>query len=311
MQYICEKTKMSILVVGTVAFDAIETKHGKTDKIVGGAATYICHSAAPFSNNIKLVSVVGDDFPKYEIIKLEKKGVDALGLQIKKGEKTFFWSGKYHDDMNIRDTIETQLNVLEGFVPDVPKSFRKSKILMLGNLMPSVQQKVLDQMQERPDLIILDTMNFWMDNFLEDLLKSLKEVDILTINDEEARQLSGEDTLVKAAKKITKMGPKYLIIKKGEHGSMLFGKEKIFLTPAYPLETVIDPTGAGDSFAGGLVGYLSGCEKINFQNIRRAILYATAAASFCVQKFGTEGAEKVTISEVEKRVNYLKDITKF
>ena len=227
MQYICKKTKMSILVVGTVAFDAIETKHGKTDKIVGGAATYICHSAAPFSNNIKLVSVVGDDFPKHEILKLEKKGVDTLGLQIKKGEKTFFWSGKYHDDMNIRDTIETQLNVLEGFVPDVPKSFRKSKILMLGNLMPSVQQKVLDQMQERPDLIILDTMNFWMDNFLEDLLKSLKEVDILTINDEEARQLSGEDTLVKAAKKITKMGPKYLIIKKGEHGSMLFGEEKI------------------------------------------------------------------------------------
>ena len=309
MQYICEKTKMSILVVGTVAFDAIETKHGKTDKIVGGAATYICHSASPFSKNIKLVSVVGDDFPKHEILKLEKKGVDTLGLQIKKGEKTFFWSGKYHDNMNIRDTIETQLNVLERFVPDVPTSFRKSKFLMLGNLMPSVQQKVLDQMQERPKMIILDTMNFWMDNFLEDLLKSIKEVDILTINDEEARQLSGEDTLVMAAKKITKMGPKYLIIKKGEHGSMLFGEEKVFLTPAYPLETVIDPTGAGDSFAGGLVGYLSSCEKISFKSIKAAILYATAAASFCVQKFGTGGAEKVTISDIEKRVEYLKEIT--
>ena len=310
MQYICQKTKMSILVVGTVAFDAIETKYGKTDKIIGGAATYICHSAAPFSKNINLVSVVGEDFPSNEIIKLENKGVDTLGLQIKKEEKTFFWSGKYHDDMNMRDTIETQLNVLEKFEPIVPKSFRKSKFLMLGNLMPSVQQKVLDQMQKRPELIVLDTMNFWMDNFLEDLLNSLKKVDVLTINDEEARQLSGEDMLINAAKKILAMGPKYLIIKKGEHGSILFGENKLFVAPAFPVESVVDPTGAGDSFAGGLVGFLSCCNKINFKSISKAILYATATASFCVQKFGTEGSEKITIEKIEKRVKHLKNITK-
>ena len=246
---------MSILIVGTVAFDAIETPFGKTDKIVGGAATYIGLSASFFSNNLNLVSVVGDDFPKQAIQILEQHNVDTKGLQIKKGEKTFFWSGKYHNDMNTRDTIETQLNVLETFDPIVPKEYQNSEFLMLGNLMPSVQKKVLNQMKTRPKLIVLDTMNFWMEHFLEDLTEALKEVDVLTINDEEARQLSGEYSLVKAAKKIQEMGPKYLVIKKGEHGALLFNKEEVFFAPALPLEEVVDPTGAGDSFAGGFIGH--------------------------------------------------------
>jgi len=293
---------MSILVVGTVAFDAIETPFGKTDKIVGGAATYICLSSSFFSNKINLVSVVGEDFPKRAIKMLKNKNVNTKGLQIKKGEKTFFWSGKYHNNMNNRDTIETQLNVLETFEPIVPIEFQESEFLMLGNLMPSVQKKVLDQMTKKPKLIVLDTMNFWMDLFMDDLKIALKNIDVLTINDEEARQLSEEYSLVKAAKKILAMGPKYLIIKKGEHGALLFNKTEVFFAPALPLEEVFDPTGAGDSFAGGFVGYLEQTKDISFENMKRAVIKGSAMASFCVEKFGTEKLTTITQKDVDKRI---------
>ena len=288
---------MSVLIVGTVAFDAIETPFGKTDKIVGGAATYIGISSSFFSKQLSLVSVVGEDFPEKSIKMLEARNINTDGLQIKKGEKTFFWSGKYHNNMNTRDTLETQLNVLESFDPIVPEEHKESDFLMLGNLMPSVQKRVLAQMKKRPKLIVLDTMNFWMDNFLEDLINALKEVDVLTINDDEARQLSGEYSLVKAAKKILKMGPKYLIIKKGEHGALLFGdikKGELFFAPALPLEDVLDPTGAGDSFAGGFVGYLDKTKDTSFENMKKAVIHGSIMASFCVEKFGTESLEKIT-----------------
>jgi len=293
---------MSILVVGTVAFDAIETPFGKTDKIIGGAATYICLSSSFFSNKINLVSVVGEDFPKTAIQLLKNKKVNTKGLQIKKGEKTFFWSGKYHNNMNNRDTIETQLNVLETFEPIVPAEFQEAEFLMLGNLMPSVQKKVLDQITKRPKLIVLDTMNFWMDLFMEDLKRALKDVDVLTINDEEARQLSEEYSLVKAAKKILTMGPKYLIIKKGEHGALLFNKSEVFFVPALPLEEVFDPTGAGDSFAGGFIGYLEQTNDISFENMKRAIYFGSVMASFCVEKFGTEKLTNITQKDIDKRL---------
>ena len=302
---------MSILIVGTVAFDAIETPFGKTDKIVGGAATYIGLSASFFSNNLNLVSVVGDDFPKQAIQILEQHNVDTKGLQIKKGEKTFFWSGKYHNDMNTRDTIETQLNVLETFDPIVPKEYQNSEFLMLGNLMPSVQKKVLDQMKTRPKLIVLDTMNFWMEHFLEDLTEALKEVDVLTINDEEARQLSGEYSLVKAAKKIQEMGPKYLVIKKGEHGALLFNKEEVFFAPALPLEEVFDPTGAGDSFAGGFIGHLEKTQDTSFENMKRAVIHGSAMASFCVEKFGTERLKELKRNDVESRLQEFVNLVQF
>tara|TARA_B100000963_G_scaffold7215_1_gene5674 strand:+ start:29293 stop:30204 length:912 start_codon:yes stop_codon:yes gene_type:complete len=300
---------MSLLVVGTVAFDAIETPFGKTEKIVGGAATYICMSTSFFSRNINLVSVVGDDFPENEIKKLNKKGINTSGLQIKKGEKTFFWSGKYHNNMNSRDTIETQLNVLEKFDPIVPNEFKNSEYLMLGNLMPSVQKRVLDQMNKRPKLIVLDTMNFWMDHFMKDLKKALKNVDVLTINDEEARQLSEEYSLMKASRKILEMGPKYLIIKKGEHGAFLFDKNNVFFAPALPLEEVLDPTGAGDSFAGGFIGYIAKTKDISFENMKRAVLYGTVMASFTVEKFGTENLSMTTEDEIEIRLKSLKKIS--
>lgn len=293
---------MSILIVGTVAFDAIETPFGKTDKIVGGAATYIGLSSSFFTKKLNLVSVVGEDFPKSAIKMLEDHNVCTKGLQIKEGQKTFFWSGKYHNDMNSRDTIETQLNVLETFSPIVPEEHKESEFLMLGNLMPSVQKKVLDQMTKRPKLVVLDTMNFWMDHFLNDLLESLKGVDVLTINDEEARQLSGEYSLVKAAKKILSMGPKFLIIKKGEHGALLFNKEEVFFAPALPLEEVFDPTGAGDSFAGGFIGYLEKTNDISFENMKRAVIYGSAIASFCVEKFGTQKLEEITENDLKERV---------
>ena len=293
---------MSILIVGTVAFDAIETPCGKTDKIVGGAATYIGLSSSFFTKKLNLVSVVGEDFPKSAIKMLEDHNVCTKGLQIKEGQKTFFWSGKYHNDMNSRDTIETQLNVLETFSPIVPEEHKESEFLMLGNLMPSVQKKVLDQMTKRPKLVVLDTMNFWMDHFLNDLLESLKGVDVLTINDEEARQLSGEYSLVKAAKKILSMGPKFLIIKKGEHGALLFNKEEVFFAPALPLEEVFDPTGAGDSFAGGFIGYLEKTNDISFENMKRAVIYGSAIASFCVEKFGTQKLEEITENDLKERV---------
>ena len=293
---------MSILIVGTVAFDAIETPFGKTDKIVGGAATYIGLSSSFFTKKLNLVSVVGEDFPKSAIKMLEDHSVCTKGLQIKEGQKTFFWSGKYHNDMNSRDTIETQLNVLETFNPIVPEEHKESEFLMLGNLMPSVQKKVLDQMTKRPKLVVLDTMNFWMDHFLNDLLESLKDVDVLTINDEEARQLSGEYSLVKASKKILSMGPKHLIIKKGEHGALLFNKEEVFFAPALPLEEVFDPTGAGDSFAGGFIGYLEKTNDISFENMKRAVIYGSAIASFCVEKFGTQKLEEITENDLKERV---------
>ena len=302
---------MSILIVGTVAFDAIETPFGKTDKIVGGAATYISLAASFFSKKLRLVSVVGDDFPKESIQMLKDHKVDTEGLQIKEGEKTFFWSGKYHNDMNSRDTVDTQLNVLEAFDPILPESFKDSEFLMLGNLVPSVQQKVLDQMIKRPKLIVLDTMNFWMDNYMSDLKIALKNVDVLTINDEEARQLSEEYSLVKAAKIIQKMGPKYLVIKKGEHGALLFGEDKMFFAPALPLENVFDPTGAGDSFAGGFIGYLQKTGDITFENLKSAVIFGSVMASFCVEKFGTERLSELTDNEVSNRVTEFVKLSSF
>jgi sugar/nucleoside kinase (ribokinase family) len=302
---------MSVLVVGTVAFDAIETPFGKTDKIVGGAATYICLSASFFTKKLNLVSVVGEDFPSESIQMLKDKSVDTKGLQVKKGEKTFFWSGKYHNDMNSRDTLDTQLNVLENFDPIVPEQFRKSEFLMLGNLMPSVQKKVLDQMKRRPKLVVLDTMNFWMDLFMDDLKDALREVDVLTINDEEARQLSEEYSLVKAAKIILKMGPKYLIIKKGEHGALLFNNNEVFFAPALPLEEVFDPTGAGDSFAGGFIGYLAKTNDISFENMKRAVINGSAMASFCVEKFGTQKLTEINKDDVDARINEFVNLVQF
>jgi len=302
---------MSVLVVGTVAFDAIETPFGKTDKIVGGAATYICLSASFFTKKLNLVSVVGEDFPNEAIQMLKNKSVDTKGLQLKKGEKTFFWSGKYHNDMNTRDTLDTQLNVLENFDPIVPEQFQESEFLMLGNLMPSVQKKVLDQMKRRPKLVVLDTMNFWMDLFMDDLKDALREVDVLTINDEEARQLSGEYSLVKAAKIILKMGPKHLIIKKGEHGALLFNSNEVFFAPALPLEEVFDPTGAGDSFAGGFIGYLAKTNDISFENMKRAVINGSAMASFCVEKFGTQKLTEINKNDVDARINEFVKLVQF
>lgn len=302
---------MSILIVGTVAFDAIETPFGKTEKIIGGAATYISLSSSFFTKNLNLVSVVGEDFPETAIEMLKTHNVCTKGLQIKSGEKTFFWSGKYHDDMNTRDTLDTQLNVLENFDPEVPQEHQNSNYLMLGNLMPSVQKKVLDQMKKRPKLVVLDTMNFWMDHFLEDLKESLKQVDVLTINDEEARQLSGEHSLVKSAKLILEMGPKYLIIKKGEHGALLFNHNEVFFAPALPIDDVLDPTGAGDSFAGGFIGYLEKTEDISFENMKRAVIHGSAMASFCVEKFGTQRLEELSYEDVEARLKQFIDLVRF
>tara|TARA_Y200000002_G_scaffold61094_1_gene46319 strand:+ start:4976 stop:5899 length:924 start_codon:yes stop_codon:yes gene_type:complete len=302
---------MSLLVVGTVAFDAIETPFGKTDKIVGGAATYIGLSASKFYDKINLVSVVGEDFPKDAINMMHNHNVNTEGLQIKENEKTFFWSGRYHNDMNSRDTLDTQLNVLESFNPVVPSSYQNCECLMLGNLMPSIQQKVLDQLQKRPKLIVLDTMNFWMDNFMDDLMIALKNVDVLTINDEEARQLSGEYSLVKAAKKILSFGPKFLIIKKGEHGALLFNEKEVFFAPALPLEEVFDPTGAGDTFAGGFVGYLCATKDYSFENMKRAVIIGSAMASFCVEKFGTERMNGLDMQEVNDRISQFVDLVQF
>ena len=302
---------MSLLVVGTVAFDAIETPFGKTDKIVGGAASYIALAASYFHKDINLVSVVGDDFPNEFLDILKKQGTDVTGLQIKNGEKSFFWSGRYHNDMNSRDTLETQLNVLENFDPIVPEHCKETDFLMLGNLMPVVQQKVLNQLTKRPKLIVLDTMNFWMDIAMEELMITLKEIDVLTINDSEARQLSGEYSLVKAAQKILTMGPKVLVIKKGEHGALLFNKEEVFFAPALPLEDVFDPTGAGDSFAGGFIGYLAETKDISFENMKRAIIFGSATASFCVEKFGTENLVGLTAEQVDSRVQQFIDLVQF
>lgn len=293
---------MSLLTVGSVAFDAIETPFGKTDKIIGGAGTYIALASSFFKKNQNIVSVVGDDFPQEMLDLLSQRGVDLTGLQIKQGEKTFFWSGKYHNDMNTRDTLITELNVLENFDPIIPTDYQNAEFLMLGNLSPQVQRSVIERLTERPKLIAMDTMNFWMDIALDELKKTMELIDLLIINDEEARQLSGESSLVKASKVIRAMGPKYLIIKKGEHGALLFHGEKIFFAPALPLEEVFDPTGAGDTFAGGFMGYLASTGDISFDNMKRAIIAGSALASFCVEKFGTQKLVEITQDHLDARI---------
>ena len=300
---------MSTVVVGTMAFDSLETPFGKAERIVGGAATYIGLSASYLAKNIQMVSVIGEDFPQEFITDLKSRGLRLDGVEMKKGEKSFYWSGKYHNDMNTRDTLDTQLNVLADFEPNVPAEVRNADFLMLGNLTPAVQMSVIDQMTSRPKLVVLDTMNFWMEIALDDLKKVLKKVDVVTINDEEARILSGEYSLVKAARKILKMGPKYLIIKKGEHGALLFNNEEVFFAPALPLEEVFDPTGAGDTFAGGFIGFLARSEDISFENMKRAIIYGSAMASFCVEKFGTERLQNLTQNEIDNRVQQFIDLT--
>ncbi|MEO5912515.1 MAG: PfkB family carbohydrate kinase [Pelobium sp.] len=302
---------MSLVVIGTVAFDAIETPFGKTDKIVGGAATYASLAASYFYDKTKIVAVVGDDFHKEDIEDFKKHGIDVEGIQVKEGEKSFFWSGKYHNDMNSRDTLITELNVLADFDPIIPASYQDCEFLMLGNLTPQIQQTVINRMKNRPKLIVMDTMNFWMDIAMDDLLETIKMVDVLTINDEEARQLSGEYSLVKAAKKILTMGPKYLIIKKGEHGALLFHEDKIFSAPALPLAEVFDPTGAGDTFAGGFIGYLAKVGTVNFNNMKNAIIYGSALASFCVEKFGTEKIKNLSEAEVAARVQEFVKLSSF
>ena len=302
---------MSLVIIGSVAFDAIETPFGKTDKIVGGAATYASLAASYFYNKVKIVGVVGEDFHQEDIQNFNDHGIDTEGLQIKKGEKSFFWSGKYHNDMNSRDTLVTELNVLGTFDPIIPENYQDCEFLMLGNLTPQVQQTVINRIKNRPRLIVLDTMNFWMDIALDDLLAVIKNIDVLTINDAEARQLSGEYSLVKAAHKIMAMGPKYLIIKKGEHGALLFNEDQIFSAPALPLAEVFDPTGAGDTFAGGFIGYLAQVDTINFNNMKNAIIYGSALASFCVEKFGTERIKNLSQEEIQARVQQFVRLSSF
>ncbi|MFK5889632.1 MAG: PfkB family carbohydrate kinase [Flavobacteriaceae bacterium] len=300
-----------LLIVGTVAFDAIETPFGQTDKILGGAATYIGLSASNFGIKSGIVSVVGGDFPQSHLDLLESKGIDTTGIEIKKEGKTFFWSGKYHNDLNVRDTLITELNVLADFNPVVPEEFKDAEFLMLGNLHPAVQMGVIKQMPKRPKLVVLDTMNFWMDNTLDELLEVIKKVDVITINDEEARQLSGEYSLVKAAHKIHTMGPKYVVIKKGEHGALIFNNGNVFFAPALPLEEVFDPTGAGDTFAGGFIGYLTKTQDLSFNNMKKAVIYGSNLASFCVEKFGTEKMENLTQEAINDRLLQFKDLTQF
>ncbi|MBR9830798.1 PfkB family carbohydrate kinase [Acidiluteibacter ferrifornacis] len=302
---------MSLLAIGTVAFDAIETPFGKTDKILGGAATYIGLAATRFVKNVNVVSVVGGDFPESYLTMMQNRGINTDGIEIKKDEKTFFWSGRYHNDMNTRDTLDTQLNVLESFKPIVPESYKDCEFLMLGNLDPEIQKQVIESLPNRPKLIVADTMNFWMDIKLEALKETIKLVDVLSINDEEARQLSGEYSLVRAAQKIMAMGPKYLIIKKGEHGALLFNQNEVFFAPALPLEEVFDPTGAGDTFAGGFIGYLAQSKDISFGNMKRAIIFGSALASFTVEKFGTERIESLTEEEIDVRVKQFVDLVQF
>ena len=300
-----------LLIVGTVAFDAIETPFGKTDKILGGAGTYIGLSAAHFKLESAIVSVVGDDFPQEYLDLLTDRNIDISGLEVVKGGKTFFWSGLYHNDLNSRDTLATELNVLADFQPKVPENFKNADVVMLGNLHPLVQSSVLDQMETQPKLIVLDTMNFWMDCALPELLDVIKRVDVITINDEEARQLSGEYSLVKAAAIIHAMGPKFVVIKKGEHGALLFHDHQIFFAPALPLEEVFDPTGAGDTFAGGFAGFITQSENVTFENMKSAIIYGSNLASFCVEKFGTERMVGLEKEEVIDRLKQFKSLTQF
>jgi sugar/nucleoside kinase (ribokinase family) len=302
---------MSLITVGTMAFDAIETPFGKVDKIIGGSATYVAYAAANFIKPIQQISIVGYDFPQEEMDELTKRGVELDGVEIVKDKKSFFWSGKYHLDMNTRDTLVTDLNVLEDFNPIVPDSYQGAEFLMLGNLMPKLQLSVINQLTKRPKLIVMDTMNFWMDIALDDLKEVLKKVDVLMVNDSEARQLSGEFSLVKAAKNIMEMGPKFLVIKKGEHGALLFHENHVFFAPALPLEEVFDPTGAGDTFAGGFIGHLAKTGDISFENMKTAIIVGSAMASFCVEKFGPNRLREITKTDIENRIGEFVQLVNF
>lgn len=300
-----------LVIVGTVAFDAIETPFGKTDKILGGAATFIGLAASQFEVDSAVVSVVGGDFPNEYLELLESKNMDISGVEVVPHGKTFFWSGRYHNDMNSRDTLATELNVLADFKPVVPDNFKDADYVMLGNLHPNVQLGVLEQMEKKPKLVVLDTMNFWMDNTWDELMEVIKKVDVITINDEEARQLTGEHSLKVAARKIQEMGPTYVVIKKGEHGALLFNGGNAFFAPALPLEEVFDPTGAGDTFAGGFIGYLASVDNVTFESMKNAIIYGSTLASFCVEKFGTERMKHLSANEVRKRLQEFKKLTQF
>jgi sugar/nucleoside kinase (ribokinase family) len=302
---------MSLTVIGTMAFDALETPFGKVDRIIGGSATYVAWSASNFTNAIQQVSIVGGDFPQVEFDKLAARGVNFEGVEVVKDGKSFFWSGRYHMDMNTRDTLVTELNVLEHFNPQLPASYQNTEFLMLGNLVPAVQMSVINQLQNRPKLIVLDTMNFWMEVAMDDLKAVLKKVDVLMVNDGEARQLSGEYSLVKAAAKIHEMGPQFVIIKKGEHGALLFSKGEVFYAPALPLEEVFDPTGAGDTFAGGFIGHLAKTRDISFENMKSAIIVGSAMASFCVEKFGSERLQEITKEDIENRIRQFVNLVDF
>lgn len=302
---------MSVICVGTMAFDAIETPFGKTDKIVGGSGTYVAYAAGNFVKPVQQISIVGYDFPKEEMDELTRRGVSLTGVEIVKDKKSFFWSGKYHLDMNTRDTLVTDLNVLEDFNPIVPDSYQGAEFLMLGNLMPKLQLSVINQLKTRPRLIVMDTMNFWMDIAMDDLKEVLKKVDVLLVNDAEARQLSGELSLVKAARLIMKMGPQFLIIKKGEHGALLFHENHVFFAPALPLEEVFDPTGAGDTFAGGFIGHLAKTKDISFENMKTAIIVGSAMASFCVEKFGPERLKEITKADIDERLSEFVQLVNF
>lgn len=302
---------MSLISVGTMAFDAIETPFGKTDQIVGGSATYVAYAASNFVKPIQQVSIIGYDFPQEELDEMKKRGVHLDGVEVIKDKKSFFWSGKYHMDMNTRDTLITDLNVLLDFNPQLPESYQGAEFLMLGNLDPSIQKKVILQMRKRPKLIVMDTMNFWMEIAMPQLEETLKLVDVLMVNDSEARQLTGQFSLVKAAKEILKMGPKYLIIKKGEHGALLFHEDKVFFAPALPLEVVFDPTGAGDTFAGGFIGHIAKTGDISFENMKRAIIVGSAMASFCVEKFGPERLKEITKKDIDMRIQEFVNLVNF
>jgi sugar/nucleoside kinase (ribokinase family) len=302
---------MAVISVGTMAFDAIETPFGKIDKIIGGSGTYVAYAASHLTNPIQQISIVGDDFPEEEMNELKKRGVELSGVEIVRDQKSFFWSGKYHLDMNTRDTLITDLNVLANFNPIVPEEYQGAEFLMLGNLMPKLQLSVIEQLRTRPKLIVLDTMNFWMESAMDDLKEVLLKVDALLINDSEARELSGEFSLVKSAKKILQMGPKYLIIKKGEHGALLFHKDNVFFAPALPLEDVFDPTGAGDAFAGGFIGHLSHTNDISFENMKTAIIVGSAMASFCVEKFGPQRLKEISKKDIEARLQQFVQLVNF
>jgi sugar/nucleoside kinase (ribokinase family) len=302
---------MSVIVVGTMAFDAIETPFGKTDKIIGGSATYVAYSAGNFVQPIQQVSIVGYDYPKEELAELKRRGVQLEGVEIVPDKKSFFWSGKYHLDMNTRDTLVTDLNVLADFNPKIPDSYQGAEFLMLGNLVPAIQKNVIMQLKTRPKLIVMDTMNFWMDTAMPDFLENLKLIDVLLVNDSEARQLANEYSLVKAARKILTMGPKYLVIKKGEHGALLFHGDNVFFAPALPLEDVFDPTGAGDTFAGGFIGHLAKTKDISFENMKTAIIVGSAMASFCVEKFGAERLKEITKEDIDNRIQQFVELVNF